>query len=332
MLSAIALLTAHCAHAAEIKLVEASSAQFGDTETELHLEFSTDQNTDAVVRWLHTATPTRTLSRGEQAVRLTASRPSTAKIRLRIPKVRDGVIWATTLRVSLLQKGQDVASLEKALWIFPRDPFTGKRASIRNKRVALYDPRQSTAELFDEIELPHERIHNLSAMRGFDGGIILIGEGISLRREAGIADELVAAAKRGVRVICLAPSDGQVQFAAKPIFPTRIVLKQQDAITDLDKRFDTSYWPGIGSPPSTRFELHTNDNELILSVGDGHVAWPWIELSFQVNEDETRRSGITFCGFRVVQHWQNGPTPRYLLERLINTPAVVDVRKAEKLK
>ena len=44
--------------------------------------------------------------------------------------------------------------------------------------------------------------------------------------------------------------------------------------------------------------------------------WPWLTIEYP----ETNGRFI-FCGFRLIKHWDDGPTPRFLLSRILESPA-----------
>jgi len=71
-------------------------------------------------------------------------------------------------------------------------------------------PAGKTAAALQKLHVPFEQEKNLETLADRKGGVVLVGEGVSFREEPGLADTLTKLARRGVTVICLAPSAGSV--------------------------------------------------------------------------------------------------------------------------
>ena len=120
----------------------------------------------------------------------------------------------------------------------------------------------------------------------------------------------------GVPVVCLALSSGELPMpgtagADLPV-PARVVLGRQDAITTLDKRLDAAAWPPDGEVVASTLSITSKRYRVVGEVGEAKDGWSWIEVRYP-------KPGATLliCGFSVVEHWDAGPAPRYLLARML---------------
>jgi hypothetical protein len=86
-----------------------------------------------------------------------------------------------------------------------------------------------------------------------------------------------------------------------------IRLRRNEIITELDKRLDATAWPPDGAVPHTGLVPDRTGAEVTEDSG-----WPWVELWLQ--EPHGR---LVICGFKIVATWDNGPTPRFLLVRIL---------------
>jgi hypothetical protein len=135
---------------------------------------------------------------------------------------------------------------------------------------------------------------------------------VSFKDEPGLADALLGLARRGVTVICLAPSAGTV-----PVPGTErdggedVSLLRSDAITKLDKRLDAAAWGG-GEVIASTLALKAVEGSVVAEVVGGPGGWPWLQVGYPQT-----RGRLIVCGFAVIARWQASPTPRYLFAKLI---------------
>lgn len=302
--------TAMAQPAVRIEPTEQWDGVFGDSEVTFHFEVTSGKNRRGGagrIQWLHAANQ-RTISRGESEYRPGDS----AEIALRVPPVNDGVIFRTTLTVDFVPTGADsaAATLEKTIWVFPEDPFDDQRKSFGKESIQLFDPNRRTSDLFNQIELPHQAVSNAAALDDAkSGAIIIVGEGTSLSRNRGLAERLLDRAASGCRVLMLAPFDGNIPLPDSNAGELR--LRKQHVIRDLDKRLDADAWPEAVSLPGTRIGIATRLSRAIVDVSeDGD--WPWMEVRYPDS-----RGVFLVCGYSVIEHWDHGPTPRFLLARIL---------------
>lgn len=300
--------------------IERWSCMFGGQVTKLHfriLKLKTDPLVDGRVQWHYSANQ-RTLDRGEFQVG--RKDQTQVEITLRVPKVRDGVIFKTELTVTYVPRGKNAAeaTFEKTLWLFPEDPFVDHRETLKELNLSLFDPEGRTAELFEKIDLPHQRIRNAAALNdGAEHSYVIVGEGTSLIRNRGLAERLLNVAESGGTVLLLAPSEGAIPLPGTDddLQPGELRFCQHNVIREFDKRLDPKFLPGTDDFAGSKVTLRTRLGRIGMEVSeDGE--WPWLAIEYP----ETK-GRLVFCGFSLVKHWNDGPTPRFLLNRILMTQA-----------
>jgi hypothetical protein len=137
------------------------------------------------------------------------------------------------------------------------------------------------------------------------------------------------AAAAGRRVVLLAPAEGSLTVPGTrgdglpdSGIPSELRFARRHVITELDKRLDARAWPGSNNTvPASRFLLESYRSRVEATVSDESRAWPWLEVRFPESDGV-----LVMCGFRVIKHWNGGPTPRFLLIRLFEalSPSVTE--------
>ena len=308
---------------ATITPVEKWSCLFGDQDVTLHFRVANKKAGNAGVegrlQWHYSANQ-RTLARGEAEIGRNES--GIAEVILRVPKVRDGVIFQTDLAIACVPRGANaaVATLTKTLWLFPEDPFVDQRETLKERQLSLFDPEGRTAALFEKIQLPHQLIRNATALDDREEhSYVIVGEGTSLIRNRGLAERLLSFAASGGTVLMLAPSEGVLPMPGEAsqkgvenvAQPGELRFRQHHVIREFDKRLDSTFLPGTSDFAGSKVTLRTRLSHIGMEVSDDGD-WPWLTIEYP----ETNGRFI-FCGFSLVQHWENGPTPRYLLNRIL---------------
>ena len=79
---------------------------------------------------------------------------------------KPGVVMAMKLTVSAFASGtaKEEGSVERTLWVFPPDPFTGRAEWLKKLDIRLFDPVGATARLFDEVTVPYTTVRNVDAL------------------------------------------------------------------------------------------------------------------------------------------------------------------------
>lgn len=216
------------------------------------------------------------------------------------------------------------ASLERTVWLFPRDPFAGRTRLLRERKIVLFDPPARTADLLKAAGLPFTELNNLDAVGELSEGTVIVGEGVSFASQRGLPDALFRAAAKGVSVLCLAPIDGALPLPdgndRELPAPARLAFRRNDVITELDKRLDARGWPEDGKEVASGLVLRGEGPRVVAEITTTGPGWPWVEIDFP--EPGGR---VVLCGFALMSHWDHGPTPRFLLSRAIDRTGRVDV-------
>ncbi len=304
------------AEAPALNLREPWANLFAGKEAVLHATLD-GEPFEGRVAWQFSADG-RTLARGERAVKTAAGGRETVEIRLAVPEVNPGVIMATKLTVSAFASGtaKEAGSVERTLWVFPPDPFTGRVEWLKKLDIRLFDPVGATAKLFDEFKIPYAAVRNVDALGEPKDGVLVVGEGVSFRDYRGLGDGLMKAAAAGWPILCIAPAGGEITLpvTGSPEMPEpkSVTLRRQDIITQLDKRLDACGWKTDGKSAGSGLKLRGDRGPVAAEVVSQAGAWPWMEMTF-----DKGRGKLVVCGFGIVGAWAESPTPRFLFVKVL---------------
>jgi hypothetical protein len=234
---------------------------------------------------------------------------------LQVPYVRDGLVAAGKLTAALIRADGAVptATYEKKLWIYPRRPFYRHQKWLEDLHIIVYDPKDTTAALLKKLDVPFEEIRNLSLLAEINQGLVVVGEGVSFDEERGLGGDLIKAAARGVRVLCLAPADGTLPLPERDGTrgPAQLLFHDASAITRLDKKLDARAWQGAPQIVVTAVAPKAADGAVVAEVKAGSAGWPWLELRY------ANQGRLIVVGFGMMKHWDAGPSPRFLFARIL---------------
>ena len=293
------------------------SGVFADSNVALQYVIAAEKSLDARLGWRFIIDQ-RTVGRGEIPVKIQPGGPVITTVRLRIPHVKEGVIVEGQLEVAVSIGGTSRAAADhvRPLRIFPRNPFVDQSKRLEAAKITLFDPQRDTGRVFEKMGIPFSETGNVDSLKNRHGGILVIGEGTSFADYRGLPKIMVEAAARGVAVLCLAPSGGEMALPGTEGVelpqPKSLTLRRSDVIRDLDKRLDATAWPADAQVVATSLALKSDRDRLVAEVVEGAAGWPWIEADFPA-----KRGKLVVCGFGIVQNFDVGPTPRFLLARLI---------------
>jgi len=276
-------------------------------ETHGNLEFSVVAGSQPIIR-------------REIEVTVAADRPTIVPVKFTVPPLKDNVAIQSMLTVAFHAQGngmdKTVASVEKSLWFFAANPFANREKSLKDKKITLFDPDGKTQKRFEQAGIPFDLAPRLDAIATVNEGILVIGEGLSLRDFKSLAEMCLAAAVRGASVLCLALKDGQFLLidsndGALPS-PHAMSFRHNDIIANLDKRLDANAWPPDGILAARTLMISGDRGPVSVEVVDKTDGWPWIELTFNSH------GKVIFCQYDIIEKWVAGPAPRYLLAALLD--------------
>ncbi len=243
----------------------------------------------------------------------------TVKITLRLPYVREGVVMDGKLVVALIGEGQPIAAatLSKPLHIYPYQPFYQRTQWLKNLNIMLYDPGAHTGRCLRDLAVPFNEVRDAAALAGLKSGLLIIGEGAALEEERELPALLNMLAAKGLPVLCLAPKSGSMPIpeakAAAPLSPMHLIFANAEIIRRFDKRLDSDGWANSGTVIASAMALKAGDGAVVAEVSDGSTGWPWLEISYPA------AGRLVICGFSLVDHWDAGPTPRFLFARILES-------------
>ncbi len=295
-----------------IDVLQAWSNVFAESESKWTFRIQTDSEWNGDVHWQVSILQRRVAS-GERQVAATRDKPAEISHSMRWPDVKDGTVTQAELR---FVAGQ--AEISKAIWIFPRDPFAGRSEWVKNLKLSVFDPAGETCEKLESLAVPFARVRSLNALTDLDNGLLIVGEQIEFEKHADLMDSLLAVARKGVPVLCLASASGQLNWPQDDASILGIQLRRSDVVRDLDKRLDFMAWAPGRSPQVAGLRILAKRDAVVAEVSDESSAWPWCELMVRGStQAEQRSTQVIWVGFGLNKVWDESPTPRYLLSRLL---------------
>ncbi len=259
----------------------------------------------------------RIVANGEKKSSFGLAGPAQFETAFELPPLENGLVVEGKFILTITDTATDkvAARLEKKLHIFGRRPVIAQSAWQKHNKIYLFDPPGTTAQAFEDIELPFTAIHNPDALAAIKDGIIVIGAGLSWRDYRGLFGNTITAAAAGARVLCLAPAEGSTPLpgtqGAEYPDPSRMMFSGNDIITRFDKRFDYYIWPTDGHVSAGGFQLEGGRAGITGNIVARGQGWPWVEMHFPDGGQ------FLLCNFALIDKWEAGPVPRFLLVSIL---------------
>jgi hypothetical protein len=292
-----------------------------EKEATVHLEIAAVKPFVGRVVW-GLAIGNATIARGDSAIEVAVGGRKSLPIKIAAQSTRSGTFLEMKLAVATYMNGgrQSVASIERKYWVLPADPFADRRQWAKKLRAVLYDPKGSTAEILRKADFPFVEQRNLAALGELTEGTAILAEGLSWREEPGIEEVVWKLAERGVRVLCLAPTEGT--FSVSGLSKkgrndiTRMTFASTDIIASWDGRLDAGTWSGGVPSVASRVSVQGEGTDAMAVFGPDR-GWPWAEV--RVGRRGAKQGVVAVCGFGVMRRWDEGPTPRHVFLRALES-------------
>lgn len=315
----IALLPAVLLHAEDsppgrLERIDNWRSTLPDTIVEARFRVNGDDQAPVRLEWRLTSRH-RTISNGNEVVRLTDEKSNELKVPIAIPRLAKGVSLDAKLEAWLEDANGELVGerLVRPVWILAADPFSKIRQSADNS-IVLYDPQTTTVKQFEKSGIPYHRLRTIDALLETNASLVIIGENTSFSRNRALADALRTLLAGGKRILVLAPAEGRIfdaEFDASNSnsgSPVSMRAVRRQLVTEFDRRLDSSDWVGTEVPPG-RLAIDSGNQRLSINVVDKGVHWSEIELQATAPHGQVR-----ICDMPVIRHWESGPSPRYLLK------------------
>jgi hypothetical protein len=300
-----------------IEPVEKWAGVLGGSEVKFHYTVRTTQALEGRIEW-SLSVNRRTIQRGQLPLVASAEHVAEATVALKVPEVKEGVILESQLSIAAYKAGGQKPAAEhvKKIWIFPPNPFADRTRWLKDLGITLFDPEGKTADRFEKAGIPFHFTKNTASLDELREGLLVIGEGTAWRDYRSLGKTIVKTAARGVPVLCLAPGEGAIALPgaeeADLPAPSRLSLRREDVIQELDKRLDFVAWPPLGEITSSRLMVKSDRGQVVIEAAKDLRGWSWLEVRWPA----PRGRLLIICGFGIIRQWDAGPAPRYLLSEL----------------
>ncbi len=253
----------------------------------------------------------RTLARGEKLVQASGNAAANVEVRIVVDALKDEVIMPAQFDVTLADANGPVARHVSTIYFFAREPFAARRAWLSSFPIMVFDPLGKTADVLRTAQIPYTETRNRTVLSSLQQGVLLIGEGVTFSDFPGLSDQIMRSALQGTWVICLAPAAGSFSLELSPsVSPAKLLFQDATVIHRLDKKLDAAAWAPTGSLGGIRVRFAAAGGAITAQLGN--EGWPWMESHFA---DTNGR--FVLCGLPVIERWEESPTPRYLLLRIL---------------
>jgi hypothetical protein len=244
---------------------------------------------------------------------------SKVSLRFDAPEVRDGLPLEAVLAITLrgANRRDPIETRQRTLWFFGEEAFVDRQQWLEEREVTLFDPRGGTAEMLAGLSIPFVATKNVEQLANLAKGMIVVGEGVSAREYRGLPIALQKAAAAGRPVLWLAPTGGTFAIPGAATAdlprPARVMLAGTEIIAELDKRLDAQAWPADGGLVASSLLIRGEGRTALVEAVANDQGWPWLEVTYP-----TMPGRLIVAGFGLNDHWEAGPTPRYLLARMLD--------------
>lgn len=267
----------------------------------------------------------RTIARGTADLRAEAiDGENYIRLPINLSEVQLKTIVTLQFEATLTANDQR-SELSKIIHLYPVDPQIPLEFSYEEMGIHLYDPQGDTAKLLADSRIPHVRLRSLGAVESITKDVLVIGQGVSFKKQRSLSETIVSAARRGVPVLCLAPAGGTLQVDVTDqgdrLSPAEFVVGDGNWPHRYDKRLDLL-------PTPFGFSLQSDGERLEFTFQEDPDAQIWNGSNLVFTRDGDFKPGkIEVSCSPLLENWQTSPVPRYTLAYCLlrlHSPAEID--------
>jgi hypothetical protein len=271
----------------------------------------------ATVNWDYTAA-TAFMSRGQHSFTAEPNRPHTVTIEFKTPPLVPHTMVNSAIRAEFrADNGTEIwAKIYYPIPLFGENPFILQRARLEEMRLVLFDPEGATRTALTEAKVPFRQATSLEAALAMNPGLLIFGEGVSLRQYRPWADWTAQAAARQVPTLILAPAEGHASLPLQGEAAANMRrMRMEDAhfVTTLNKRFTPEAWGDAALPVRGGWRMTSPRAGEVEATFDSSPpgAWAWMEWE---SAEGTR---VALCAYDIIGRWDRAPASRWMLWRLM---------------
>lgn len=308
------MATSAWAESPAIELMDHAAPLFAQRDVAIRLRVRDVTEANARLGW-SLAAYERTIQAGEVAL---LSRDSQElSLPLQSIDLRTGLSPQATLSLRILDhQSRTLAETVQEYWVLAPAVFAGQRTALESLQIRLFDPLDKTAEVFEQAGVPFRALPNLQELEALDAGLLVVAEGLALDETRGLEVAIELALRRGLSVLCLAPTEGSLIVpgltAEVGVVPASVAFEDLTFLCRRDKRLSSDAWLGRPDSIPSRVKLTVEGERTVGKIGRDAEGWPSIEVTF----DRPRRKFI-YCGVPIIGVWEANPAPRYLLSAML---------------
>ncbi|MBT3015953.1 MAG: hypothetical protein KME63_09440 [Candidatus Thiodiazotropha sp. (ex Clathrolucina costata)] len=288
---------------------------FAGTVTPYKITVKGELNSYALLTWKLTLKG-RTLSKGRQEIRFLNSETVTTKLPLQVPPLKPGVKLEADLIVALAKenpKGHKVQQRSK-LMIYPPDVLQSEQSFYRRLNIQLFDPKGTTAKIFDALKIPYTTLSITQLTRPRDKGLVVVGSGFAFKTQQGLLDLLSERAGEGQQILLLQPVSGAFSVsglstgAKNP--PSSISFADSAIVPSFAKDL---HWISDTSIKTPGLSLYARHQKVMLKVVDStQDSWDWVDISYRLSGGR-----LIVCMLPFDRLIYQGPVPQLILGNLL---------------
>ncbi len=303
------------AHALSLETMTGWEGIFAGKVTPYEIRLKSKQNQYLHLSWTLNLKG-RILSRGEQDVRFLGHDTVSLNLPLHPPPLKPGIKLDADLFLDLTGGEQSDERIRQKfkLKLYGPDPLLSELPRLKKLNIRLYDPNGHTSEIFDNLKIPYTAVSKSELSDSHVKGLLVVGIGLTFKRQTGLLDLLVKQAEKGDRILILQPVSGS--FPLPGATGENVGLPSSIAFSDqrIFSRFaDGLAWNSIASVKTSGLRIEPLYQAVMVQVVESaQDGWSWVDIFYN-------RSGGRFIVsmFPFEKHIRNGPVPQLMFAHLL---------------